>query len=247
MGIEFPTIGSSRWQEFEARVCTELLEASDEHGGWTTAGALCVALDLDSDSQNANYLKIIDRAAAFLHAEGVSAADIPPFVLDRWNESHTGWGPTRSQQGAAQTDDQAPGQTAPVTAAAAESLDTSDASPAGDIDLEPNLPPLQAGEERVIRVVHRPDDNKNEICVAHRRDEGDDKTMTGAAGRPINFIAFIRATDTDPSRVPRAWYGGPTLRSVYILVAEGAVNAPPPRGFTTWDAPDLAWFIARVS
>lgn len=247
MGIEFPTIGSPRWQEFETRVCAELLEACDEHGGWTIAGALCVALDLDSDSQNANYLAIIDRAAAFLHDEGVSAADIPPFVLDRWHESHTSWNSNR-QQDTAPTQAPGPGQTPPVTVAtaAADSAAASEASLSRDIDPEPSLPSLETGEERVIRVVHRPDGNRNEICVAHRRDERDDEAMAGAAGRPINFIAFIRSTDSDPNRAPRAWYGGPTLRSVYILVAEGAVNAPPPRGFTTWDAPHLAWFIARV-
>jgi hypothetical protein len=245
MGIEFPTIGSSHWLEFETRVCTELLEAAEEYGGWTITGALCVALDLDSDSQNAGYLEVIDRAAAFLHAEGVSAADIPPFVLDRWNRSHTGWLADRGQRGGPRTDEQRPpGQKASVVAASAEAVDTSDASAAGKPDPEPDLAPLELDEERVIRVVHRPDGNENEIRVAHRRD-GDDE-MTGA-GEPINFIAFIRATDSDPSRIPSAWYRGPTLRSVYILVAEGAVNAPPPRGFAIWNAPDLAWFIARVS
>jgi hypothetical protein len=205
--------------EFETRLCGELLDAAEEHGGWTIAGALYVAVDLDTDSQNVRYIEVIDQAAEFLHSQGVSAADMPAFVLDHWNTSHAGWLRPDTDRG------RGPSSTR-------------------DADPEPDLAPLKSDEERVIRVVHRPDGNKNEIRAAHRR-TGDDE-MTGA-GEPIKFVTFIRATDSDPNRAPRAYYCGPTLRSVYILVAEGAVNAPPPRGFTTWNAPELDWYIAQVS
>lgn len=111
-------------------------------------------------------------------------------------------------------------------------------------DIEPDLGPLEAGEERLIRVVHRPDGNKNEVYVTHRRDIDD---QTTGAGEPINYVAVIRSTDSDPNRAPSAWHRGPNLRSVYILVAEASVNAPPPPGFETWDAPELKWYISRVS
>ncbi|MDQ3678212.1 MAG: hypothetical protein M3401_15685 [Actinomycetota bacterium] len=83
MGTTFPLPGSPEWTEFEHRICTELLEAAAEVGGWAIAGALYVATDLDTDSRSPLYLEIIDRASAFLHASGVPYDHIPNFVLQR--------------------------------------------------------------------------------------------------------------------------------------------------------------------
>ena len=57
MGIAFPIAGSARWVDYETRLCTELLAAAQTYGGWSIAGALYVALDLDTASQNGLYLQ----------------------------------------------------------------------------------------------------------------------------------------------------------------------------------------------
>ena len=91
MGIAFPIPGSAHWREYETRLCTDLLAAARDYGGWSIAGALYVALDLDTASQNGSYLEIIDRASWFLRDHEVPSAYIPPFVLNRWTASHGGW------------------------------------------------------------------------------------------------------------------------------------------------------------
>lgn len=91
MGIAFPIPGSAHWLDYETRLCTELLAAAQTYGGWSIAGALYVALDLDTASQNGLYLEILDRAAQFLHDHEVPAAHMPPFILRRWTATHGGW------------------------------------------------------------------------------------------------------------------------------------------------------------
>lgn len=93
MGIQFPSPASANWSEFEARLCTELLEAADTYGGWTIAGALYVAADLDTRSSTQTYLRILDRAARLLNDERVPAEYMPPFVLERWVAANGPWAP----------------------------------------------------------------------------------------------------------------------------------------------------------
>lgn len=100
--------------------------------------------------------------------------------------------------------------------------------------------PLQEGEERVIRVIHREDGHTNEITIMRRRD-GDDEF--DGAGEPIEYIAVIVGTDDDPARPPWAWQRAPTLERIYQQVAESALNTPPLDGFRFWNAPDLEEFI----
>lgn len=89
----------------------------------------------------------------------------------------------------------------------------------------------------------RPDGNRNEIYLAHRR-QSDDETM--GTGEPVNFVAVILSTDSDPNRTPFAWQRGPTERSVYIAVATAIANAPPLQGFNVWLHPDVRWFADQI-
>lgn len=91
MGIPFPTPSAPDWNAYETRLCSELRDAAEEHGGWAIAGALYVAVDLDVRSDNPRYLELLDLAADFLHREGVPADHVPRFVLDRWNAAHGRW------------------------------------------------------------------------------------------------------------------------------------------------------------
>lgn len=85
MGIAFPTPASDAWAEYERRLCHDLLWAAETYGGWTIAGALYVALDLDSASQSDHYLAILDQAAEFLQSNSVPASHVSPFVVERRN------------------------------------------------------------------------------------------------------------------------------------------------------------------
>jgi hypothetical protein len=110
---------------------------------------------------------------------------------------------------------------------------------------EPDIAPLEEGEERLLQTVHRADGNRNDIYLLHRRRSDDAAT---GAGEPINFVAVIRSTDQDPndSSPPWAWQRGPTERSIYIALAEAIVNAPPPPGSSVWLHPDVQWFADRI-
>lgn len=110
---------------------------------------------------------------------------------------------------------------------------------------EPDIAPLEEGEERLLQTVHRADGNRNDIYLLSRRPSDD--AMTGA-GEPIAFVAVIRSTDRDPddSSPPWAWQRGPTERSICIAVAEAVVNAPPPPGTSVWLHPDVQWFVDRI-
>lgn len=108
-------------------------------------------------------------------------------------------------------------------------------------DYEPTIAPLGHDEERWLETVHRTDGNRNDIFLIHRRSMDED-----TSGEPTNFVAIIRATDSDPNETPRAWHRGPDERSVYIRVAEAFVNAPPMLGArATLDA-DVQWFVDRI-
>lgn len=79
--------GGPEWTAYEDRMCAELLEAVEAAGGgWAWAGPLVVAGDMQPRSRNPHYLKILDRALAFLHGAGVPSMFIPRFALDRWSE-----------------------------------------------------------------------------------------------------------------------------------------------------------------
>jgi len=106
--------------------------------------------------------------------------------------------------------------------------------------VEPDIPPLAPGEERLLQTVHRADGERNEIYLLHRRPSDDRAT----GGEATNFVAVIRSTDSDPTDTgpPWAWQRGPTERSVYIAVAEAAANSPPfPGSSVSFDA-DVQWF-----
>ena len=110
---------------------------------------------------------------------------------------------------------------------------------------EPTIRPLAEGEERLLNTIQRPDGERNEIYLVHRR-PSDDETM--GTGEPINFVAIIRSTDQDPNDTspPFAWQCGPDERTIYIRVAEAAVNAPPPPGGSATLDPDVQWFVDRI-
>jgi hypothetical protein len=80
MGVSFPVPGSPDWNEYETRLCTDLLDAVTAGGEWAIAGALYVACDLDVESANPVYVEILDRAAAFLRSHAVDAAYWPAFL-----------------------------------------------------------------------------------------------------------------------------------------------------------------------
>lgn len=112
-------------------------------------------------------------------------------------------------------------------------------------DAEPEIRPLGAGEERLLQTVHRPDGNRNDIYLVHRRPD-DDAGM--ATGDPVNFVAIIRSTDQDPNDTspPWAWQRGPDERTIYIRLAEAFVNAPPPPGGSATLDADVQWFVDRL-
>jgi hypothetical protein len=80
MGVSFPVPGSPDWNEYETRLCTDLLDAVTAGGEWAIAGALYVACDLDVESTNPVYVEILDRAAAFLRSHAVDPAYWPAFL-----------------------------------------------------------------------------------------------------------------------------------------------------------------------
>ena len=110
---------------------------------------------------------------------------------------------------------------------------------------EPDIAPLEEGEERLLQTVHRADGNRNDIYLLHRRPSDD---AARGAGEPVNFVAVIRSTDQDPDdSSPRwAWKRGPTERSIYIALAEAIVNAPPLPGSSVSLHPDVQWFADRI-
>jgi hypothetical protein len=112
-------------------------------------------------------------------------------------------------------------------------------------DAEPDIAPLEQGEERLLQTVHRADGNRNDIYLLHRRPDDD---VTTGAGDPINFVAVIRSTDPDPGDTspPWAWQRGPTERSICIALAEAVVNAPPPPGCSVSLHSDVQWFVDRM-
>ena len=103
---------------------------------------------------------------------------------------------------------------------------------------EPDIPRLAEGEQRLLKVVDRPDGNQNRIYLIHRRDSDIDL---------FQFVAVIHCSeeadfDFDTSF---AWQGGEDERTVYIRVAEAYAN-----GRTTscgyWLDPNVQWFADRV-
>jgi len=110
---------------------------------------------------------------------------------------------------------------------------------------EPNIAPLEPGEERLLQTVHRADGNRNDIYLVHRRPSDDETT---GAGEAINFVAVIRYTDEDPNDTepPWAWQRGPTERRIYIALAEAIVNAPPLPGSSVSLDPQVEWFADRI-
>ena len=54
-GRQLPAPGTPDWNEYETRLCTDLLDAVTAGGEWAIAGALYVACDLDVDSVNPAY------------------------------------------------------------------------------------------------------------------------------------------------------------------------------------------------
>ncbi len=117
------------------------------------------------------------------------------------------------------------------------------AGPASSGNGEPAIVPLADGEERLLQTVHRPDGNRNDIYLVHRR-PSDEETM--GSGEPVNFLAIIRSTDAEPGSEPFAWQRGPDERSIYIRVAEAFVNAPPPPGASGSLDPGVQWFVDRI-
>jgi hypothetical protein len=110
---------------------------------------------------------------------------------------------------------------------------------------EPQIAPLADGEERLLQTVHRADGETNYIYLARRRD--DDDEVTGA-GEPVNFVAIIRSTDTDPNDTapPFSWQRGPDERSIYIRLAEAFFNAPPLPGSSHELESSVQWFVDRL-
>lgn len=108
---------------------------------------------------------------------------------------------------------------------------------------EPSIVPLADGEERLLQTVYRPDGNRNDIYLVHRR-PSDDGTM--GSGEPVNFLAIIRSTDAEPGSQPFAWQRGPDERSIYIRVAEAFVNAPLPPGASANLDAAVQWFVDRI-
>ena len=108
---------------------------------------------------------------------------------------------------------------------------------------EPSIVPLADGEERLLQTVYRPDGNRNDIYLTHRR-PSDDGAM--GSGEPINFLAIIRSTDAEPGSEPFAWQRGPDERSIYIRVAEAFVNAPLPPGASANLDAGVQWYVDRI-
>lgn len=103
---------------------------------------------------------------------------------------------------------------------------------------EPEIPPLADGERRLLQIVDRPDGNRNEIYLIHRRPPDYEGHQ---------FVAVIHhseSTDFDFETVT-AWHGGADERDVYIRVAEAYANTQT-ASCRYWLEPGIQWFADRV-
>lgn len=187
-------------------------------GGWALYGGERLVMnqvDTYPTLTEPDYLALLDATTDFLIAQGGGPGWMPPYYMTRLADTGR-LGRLRERV----TDEPEP---AP----------------------EPEIAPLEEGEERLLQTVYRTDGNRNDIYLLHRRP--DDENVTGS-GEPSNFIAIIRSTDQDPAdmRPLWAWQMGPTERSIYIRIAVASVNAPPLPGVQMWLHPDVQWFADRV-
>lgn len=109
--------------------------------------------------------------------------------------------------------------------------------PAAENTPEPAIPPLSAGEQRLLKVVDRPDGNQNRIYLVHRRPSDLDL---------YRFVAVIHHSEADfDPHTASAWQGGEDERAVYIRVAEAYANSRTAScGY--WLDPNVQWFADRV-
>jgi tetratricopeptide (TPR) repeat protein len=105
------------------------------------------------------------------------------------------------------------------------------------------IAPLAEGEERLVRVVHRPDGNRNDVYVIHSRP--DDGAVMGT-GEPVRFVAVIRSTDDSSGGDGNSWFRASTLEALYVDIASAHRNQPPPPGFGVWHAPEIEHLLATM-
>jgi TPR repeat protein len=100
--------------------------------------------------------------------------------------------------------------------------------------------PLTEGEERLVRVVHRADGNRNDIYLIHSRPDHGDVMGTG---EPVRFVAVIRSNDGTGGD-EAMWFRASTLEGLYFDIAQACRNQPPPPGFSVWNAPEIEQLLA---
>jgi len=103
---------------------------------------------------------------------------------------------------------------------------------------EPEIPPLADGEQRLLKIVGRPDGNENRIYLIRRRPTDIDL---------YQFVAVIQHSDGADFDFATAfaWQGGEDERTVYIRVAEAYANSRT-ASCSYWLEPSVQWFAERV-
>jgi hypothetical protein len=103
---------------------------------------------------------------------------------------------------------------------------------------EPEIPPLAEGEQRLLKVVGRPDGNQNRIYLIPRRPSDID---------PYRFVAVVQHSDAPDFDFDTAfaWQGGEDERTVYIRVAEAYANSRT-ASCSYWLEPSVQWFADRI-
>lgn len=104
------------------------------------------------------------------------------------------------------------------------------------------IAPLAEGEERLVRVVHRPDGNRNDVYLIH---SGPDHGDVMGTGEPVRFVAVIRSTDDTSGGDETMWFRASTLEALYVDIASAHRNQPPPPGFGVWNVPELEQLLAH--
>lgn len=208
-GIELGQTVKKALEADPNRVFDEMVEACDSVGGWSYYGAWDILSTFASDHQS---------DPRYVH--------IVDGLLDTLQEE--GYGPG-----------DIPMTLTPRAIERQRAEQAVSTSTESGSEPEPEIPPLADGEQRLLQVVDRPDGNRNEIYLIHRRpsDYEDHRFVAVIHHSEVTDFAFDAA---------RAWHGGEDERTVYIRVAEAYANSRM-ASCKYWLEPGVQWFADRVS
>lgn len=192
------------------RVLDEMVEACDKAGGWAYWGAWDILGTYARDHEkDLRFVHIVDGVIDTMRAKGYGPGDIPMGLTARMIERDR--------------------------AKAAEAPGAGESEP----EPEPAIPALAEGEQRLLKVIDRPDGNQNKIYLIHRRSSDDEDDR---------FVAVIHCSESDDFSFENewAWKGGADERAVYIRVAEAHANGRT-RSCEYWLDSQVQWYADRVA